>query len=148
MTHYEPRIQTCLISANVKSTQEAIAVLTKLHSIENVNGTDRTPWREYKNKNHAWGTPRGYFEASAENRGPNDSREVRHIRRERRGGNQRGNPPRDSRLTENHRNFFSGQGRNDYSRNIQLNASARNFEPQNDIRPGDNQSVNRATFSI
>ena len=29
VTHYEPRIEACLISANVKSTQEAL-VLTKL----------------------------------------------------------------------------------------------------------------------
>jgi hypothetical protein len=35
VTHYEPRIQACLISANVKSTQEALAVLNKLHSLEN-----------------------------------------------------------------------------------------------------------------
>ena len=29
VTHYEPRIQACLISAKVKSSQEALAVLTK-----------------------------------------------------------------------------------------------------------------------
>ena len=36
VTHYEPRIQACLISANLKSTQEALSVLTKLQSIENL----------------------------------------------------------------------------------------------------------------
>jgi hypothetical protein len=32
ITHYKPRIQNCLISANLKSTQEALAFLTKLQS--------------------------------------------------------------------------------------------------------------------
>jgi len=36
VTHYDPRIQACLISANVKSTQEVFAVLTKLQSLENL----------------------------------------------------------------------------------------------------------------
>jgi hypothetical protein len=35
MTHYEPRIQNCLLNANLKSTQETIAFLTKLQTLEN-----------------------------------------------------------------------------------------------------------------
>jgi hypothetical protein len=35
--------------------------------------------------------------------------------------------------------FFSGQGRNDDSHNTQLNVSARNFGPQNEMRSGDIQ---------
>jgi len=36
VTYYEPRIQACLISAKVNSTQETLAVLTKLQSLENL----------------------------------------------------------------------------------------------------------------
>ena len=55
VTHYEPRIQACLISANVKTTQEAIAVLSKLHSLENLKETYRAPRRDYERKDQAWG---------------------------------------------------------------------------------------------
>jgi hypothetical protein len=90
ITHYEPRIQTCLISANVKTTQESIAVLAKLHSLENLNETYRTPRREYERKDHAWGTPRGHFGDGTGNHRPNDNMEVRHIRHANWDRNQRG----------------------------------------------------------
>jgi len=35
VTRYKPRIQNCLISANLKSTQEALAFFSKLQSLEN-----------------------------------------------------------------------------------------------------------------
>jgi hypothetical protein len=34
ITHYEPRVQSCLVSANLKATQEALAFLTKLQCVE------------------------------------------------------------------------------------------------------------------
>ena len=39
VTHYEPRIQACLISANVKSTQEALAVLYQITLARKCKGT-------------------------------------------------------------------------------------------------------------
>jgi hypothetical protein len=39
ITHYEPRIQNYLLSANLKSTQLALAFYTKLQSPENFDGT-------------------------------------------------------------------------------------------------------------
>jgi len=47
ITHYEQRIQNCSISANLKSTQEALAFLTKLQSLENAREQYRSAWRDF-----------------------------------------------------------------------------------------------------
>jgi len=112
VTHYEPRIQACLISANVKTTQEAIAVLSKLHSLENLKETYRAPRREYERKDQAWGALQSHFAANTRNHRPNHNTQVHHIRHENWERNQSGNSPRDSRANESRRSF-RGQGRTD-----------------------------------
>jgi len=100
VTHYEPRIQTCLISANVKSTQEALAVLTKLRSLEKWKEQNRTSRRDFEYQDQTRKTPRVPPNDSAGNRRPNGSVQVRHVRRDNGDGNRRGNPLRDSRINQ------------------------------------------------
>jgi len=95
VTHYEPRVQACLISAKVKSTQEALAVLTELQSLENLKDQYRTPQRDFEHEDQARGMPRCPPGDSAGNRRPNGSMQVRHVRRDNRDRNPRGNPLRD-----------------------------------------------------
>ena len=123
VTHYEPRIQACLISANLKSTQEAIAVLTKLHSLENSREPYRMTRRDFEHQDQTRRTPRGHLFDSPGNRRPNDSVQVRHVRRENRERNHRGNPPRDPRVNESRRSFFRSQGRPNDGADPHLNAS-------------------------
>jgi hypothetical protein len=47
ITHYEPSIQNCLISANLKLTQ-ALAFLTKLQSLENSREQYRPARRDFE----------------------------------------------------------------------------------------------------
>jgi hypothetical protein len=105
VTHYEPRIQACLISANVKSTQEAIAVFTKLHSLENSSEQYKTTRRDFEHQDQTRRTLRGHLVDSAGNRRPNDSVQVRHVRRGNRDRDHRGIPPRDPRANESEKSF-------------------------------------------
>jgi len=61
ITHYEPSIQTCLINANLKLTQETLAFLTKLQSLENLREQYRSAWRDFErqDQNHRtqWDQP-------------------------------------------------------------------------------------------
>ena len=83
-THYEPRIQACLIGANVKSTHEALAVLTKLQSLENLKYQYRTPRRDFEHQDQTRRTPRGTPSDSVGNRRRNGSVLVCHVRRDNR----------------------------------------------------------------
>jgi len=49
VTHYEPRIHACMISANAEST-----FLTKLQSLENLKDQYRTPRRDFEHQDHTW----------------------------------------------------------------------------------------------
>jgi len=135
VTHYEPRIQACLISANVRSTQEAIAVLTKLHSLENFREQYRTTRRDFEHQDQTR-TLRGHGHLvdSAGNRRPNDSVKVRHVRRGNRDRDHRGIPPRVPRANESQRSLFRGQGRPNDEAELQLNATAPDFVPYSDLR--------------
>jgi hypothetical protein len=79
VTHYGPRNQACLISANVNSTQEALAVLTKLHSLENSREQYRTTRWDFERHDQTRRTPRGLPSDSTGNRRSNDSVQVRHV---------------------------------------------------------------------
>jgi len=124
VTHYEPRIQAYVISADVKSTQEALAALTKLQSLENLKDQYRTPRRVFEHQDQTRRTLRGPPSDSAGNGRPNGNVQVRYGRRDNRDGNPRGNPLRDSRTNQGRRNSFGGQGRPVDSTDPQLNASA------------------------
>jgi hypothetical protein len=125
VTHYEPRIQACLISANVKSTQEALALLTKLHSLENSREQYRTKRRDFEHQDQIRGAPRGQPIDKTGNRRPNSNVRVRHVRRDNRDRNHQGNPPRDPRTNLSRMSFFfRGQGRLDDGTDPQLKALA------------------------
>jgi hypothetical protein len=143
MTHYEPRIQTCLRSASIKTTQDAIAVLTKLQYIENLSETYNTSWKEYDRKDHARGIQRNQFANGIRNRRTNEHREVRHIRQENRDRNYRSSGTREMRENENSRGSFCGQGRVNGRFSTDLNASARNFEPRTRTSGNENQSTDK-----
>jgi hypothetical protein len=51
ITHYEPSIQTCLINANLKLTQETLAFLTKLQSLENLREQYKSAWWVFELQN-------------------------------------------------------------------------------------------------
>ena len=142
VTHNEPRIQACLTSANIKSTQEALAVLTKLQSLENLKDQYRTPRRDFEHQDQTRRTPRGPPNDSAGNRRPNGGVQVRHVRRDNRDRDPRDNPFWDSRSNQGRRNSFGGQGRHDDSTNPQLNASAQDFVPFGTRRRNDSQLPN------
>jgi len=142
VTHYEPSIQACMISANIKSTQEALAVLTKLQSIENLKEQYRTPRRDIEHQDQTRRTSRGPPSDRAVNRRPNGSVQVCHVRRDNRDRNPRGNPLRDSRTNQGRRDSFVCQRRPDDSTDPQLNASAQDFFPFGTVRRNDSQLPN------
>ena len=82
VTRYEPRMQACLISTNVKSTQEARAVLTKLQFLENSKEKYRTTRRDFENQDQNRWMPRDQPSDGARNCRPNGGAEVRHDRRD------------------------------------------------------------------
>ena len=110
VTHYEPRIMTCLINANVESTQKALAVLTKLQSPEKWKEQNRTTRRNFKYQDQTRKTPRGPPIDSARNRRPNGSVQVRHVWRDNKDINPRVNPLGDSRINKGRRNFLAVSG--------------------------------------
>jgi len=142
VTHYEPRIQAFLISVNVKSTQEALAVPTKLQSLENLKDHYRTPLRDFEHQDQPRRTTHGPPSDSSGNRRPNGVVQVRHIRHDNRDRNPRGNQLRDSRTNQGRRNSFGGQGRPDDSTDPRLNASAQDFVPFGTLRRNGSQLPN------
>jgi hypothetical protein len=110
VTYYEPRIQTCLISANVKSTQEALAVLTKLHLLENSREQFRTTQQDFEHQDLTRRTSHGQPVNSAVNRRSNRSVQVHHVRRDNRDRNYRGNLSRDTRTNEEPEKLFLRSG--------------------------------------
>ena len=139
VTHYEPRIETFLISANVKSTQEALAGLTKLQSLEKWKEQNRTTRRDFEYEDQTRKTLRGPPNGGSGNRRPNRSVQVRHIRRDNRDRNLRGNPLRDSRIRQGRRISFGGQGRPDNNTDSRLSAAAHDFMPGSTLRRNDSQ---------
>jgi hypothetical protein len=95
ITHYEPRIQDCLISANLKTTQEALAFLTKLQSVENSREQYSSARRDFERQGQNRRIPRDQPGDSAENRRPNSSVQVRHVRRDGRDRNSKGDSLRN-----------------------------------------------------
>jgi hypothetical protein len=57
VTHYEPLIQACLISVNLKTTQEALAIHSKLKSLENTKEQHRSTRRDFERKDQNRQTP-------------------------------------------------------------------------------------------
>jgi len=110
VTHYEPRIQACLISANVKSTKEALPVLTKLQSLENLKDQYRMPRRDFEHQDQTRRTPRGLPSDSTGNCRPNGVVQVRHVRHDNSDRNPQGNPLRDSRSNQGRRNSLAVRG--------------------------------------
>ena len=143
ITHYEPRVQSCLISANLKSTQEALAVLTKLQSLENSREHYRSTRRECDRQDQNWRTPRDQPNNSTGNRGPNRSVQVRHIRRDGRDGNARGYSSGNPQMSEGPRSFYGGQGRPDDRTERRLNAAAQDFMPRGTQLRESSRSPNR-----
>ena len=137
VTHYEPRIHACMISANAEST-----FLTKLQSLENLKDQYRTPRRDFEHQDQTRRMPRGPPNDSTGNRRPNGGVQVRHVRRDNRDRNPRGNPFWDSRSNQGLRNSFGGQGRHDDSTDPQLNASAQDFVPFGTLRRNGSQLPN------
>jgi hypothetical protein len=82
ISHYEPGIQNCLISANLKSTQGTLAFLTKLQSLENSREQYRSARRNFERQDQN--------RSDTENRRPNGSVHVSHVRRDGRDSNSRG----------------------------------------------------------
>jgi hypothetical protein len=106
ITHYEPRIQNCLISTNLKSTQEALAFLTKLQSPENSREQYRPARRDFEHQDQNRGTPRDQPIDSTGNHRPNDSVQVRRVRRDGRDRNPRCDSMRNLRTTQGRMGFF------------------------------------------
>ena len=142
VTHYEPRIQAYLISGDVKSTQEALAALTKLQSLDNLKDQYTTPRRVFEHQDQTRRTPRGPPSDSVGNGRPNGSVQVRYVKRDNRDRNPRGNPLGDSRTNQGRRKSFGGQGRPVDSTDPQLNASAQVFVPFGAVRRNDSQLPN------
>ena len=84
--HNEPRIQACLISAKVKSAQQALAVLAELHSPENSREQYTATRRDFEHRDQTRNTPCGQQIDNAGSRRPNGNVQVRHVRRYNRVG--------------------------------------------------------------
>jgi len=90
ITHYRLRIQNCLISANLKSIQEALAFLIILQSLENLREQYRSAWRDFKHQDQNHRTLRDRPIDSMGNHRPSDSGQVHHVRHDGRDRNPRG----------------------------------------------------------
>ena len=110
VTRYEPRIQNCLINANLKSTQEALAFLSKLKSIENSREQYRSARRDFERRDQNGRTPREQPVDGAGNHRTNGRVEVRHVRRDSRDRNPRDNSMRNPPTSQRRRNFFRRSG--------------------------------------
>ena len=110
VTLYKPRIQNCLISANLKSTQEALAFLTKLQFLENSRELYRSALRDFERQDENRRTPRDQPTDSTGNRRLNGSVEVRRVRRDDRDRNPRGDSVRNPRTRQGRRTFTAIMG--------------------------------------
>jgi hypothetical protein len=127
MTHYEPRIKNFLISANVTSTQEAFAFLTKLQSLESSREQYRAARRLFDREEQTRTTPREQPHDNLGNRRPNGSVQARHVRRDGRDRDSRGFSMRNPSISAGLRNFYGGQGRPNDGTDPQLNTAAQDF---------------------
>jgi hypothetical protein len=143
ISHYEPRIQRCLISANLKSTQETLAFLTKLQSLENSRVQYRSAQRDFGRQDQNRRILRGQPIDSMENRTLYGSVHVRHVRRDGRDRNHRGDSMRNSRTNQGLRGFYGGQGRLNDGTDSQLNAAAQDFTPYRNQSIDNSRSPNR-----
>jgi hypothetical protein len=127
ISHYEPRIQDCLISANLKSTRETLAFLTKLQSVENSREQYRSSRRDSERQEQNRRTPRDQPIDSTANRRPNGRVQVGHVRRDGRDRNSRGDSARNPRTSQGRRTFYGGQGRQNDENDSELNAAAQDL---------------------
>jgi hypothetical protein len=141
--HYEPRIQNCLISASLKSTQETLAFFTKLQSLENWGAQYRSARRDFESQDHNRRTSRDQPIDSTENRRPNVSVHVRRARRDRRDTNPRGDAMRNPRTNQGRRSVFGGQRRPNDGTDSELCAAAQDFIPCGSQRRDGSRSPNR-----
>jgi hypothetical protein len=144
ITHYEPSIQTCLVNANLKLTQEALAFLTKLQSLENSREQYRSAWRyfELQDQNHR--TTQDQPIDSTGNRRPNGSDQV-HSGRDR---NPRGDSIRNPQKREGRRSFYGGQGRRNDGVDSQLNAAVQELIPCDNQCRDSSRSPNRRNDQV
>jgi hypothetical protein len=142
ITHYEPRIQACPLSVNLKSTQEALAVLSKLQSLENSREPYRPARLDFERQDQNRRVLRDPPIDSTGNCGPNSSVQVHHVRRGGRDRNPRGNSVRYSQTNQGRRSFFGSQGRPNDGTDSQLNAAAQDFMPCGNQRHDGSRSPN------
>jgi deoxycytidylate deaminase len=129
-----------LISANIKSVQEVLVVLTKLHSLENSREQYRTTQQDFEHQDLTRRTSRGQTVDSPVNRRPTSSVQVHQVRRDSRDRNYRGNLSRDTRTNESQRSYFCSQGRPNDGADPLLNASTHDFMPCSSLWRNDNRS--------
>ena len=91
ITHYKPRIQSGLISAILKSNQEALAFLTKLQPLENSRQQYKPARRDVENQD--------------KNNRPNASVQVHHVGRDGREENPRSDIMGNTRTKQCRREF-------------------------------------------
>jgi hypothetical protein len=142
ISHFEPRIQTCLISPNLKSTQEAHAFLTKLQSLKNSREQYRSARRDFEPQDQNRRTPRDQTIESTAKCRSNSNVQERHVRRDGRDRNSRGDSIRNPRLSQGQRSFYGRQGRPNDGNDSEINAAAEDFIPGGNQRRNGSRSHN------
>ena len=110
IAHYVPRIQNYLSSANLKSTEKALAFFTKLQSLENSRELYRSARQYFDRQDHNRRKPRDQPNDSTGNRRPNGSVQLCHVRRDVRDRTPTGDSIRNPRTNEGQRSFAAVSG--------------------------------------
>jgi len=110
ITHYEPRIQNCLLSANLKSTGKALSFFTKLQSLENSRELYRSARPDFDRQDHNRRKPPDQPNNSTGNRRPNGSVQLRHVRHDVRDRTRTGDSIRNPRTSEGQMSFTAVRG--------------------------------------
>jgi len=127
--HYPPDIQNGMISANLKTTQEAIAYLGNMQALEITRGEHmRRPRREYEDREIYNRSTRGRVNDSSnhEHREVHQTRNVRYVQSTRNNSGMRNRSPRNVGRNRESNGWGSGRRPEQPS----FNPRAQEFEPR------------------
>jgi hypothetical protein len=132
--HFPPDVQNGMFCGNLKTTQDVLAFLSKMHGLEATRVQHTRPRREYDERDANPKVSRGRTDdaANREGRGNPQNRNTRYVRTTREHTEPRRQSPR--RFGRNGES--SGWGRSRWQERHSLNPRAQDFEPRTSNREG------------
>jgi len=132
--HFPPEVQNGMVFGNLKTTQDALAFLSKMYGLETTRLQHMRPRQEYDERDTNPNALRGRTDnvANREGRGNPQARNARHVRTTREHTDPRRQSP--GRFTRNGES--SGWGTSRWQERHSLNPRAQDFEPSTGNREG------------